>query len=393
MRPRLLVVASTYPARPGDGTPGFVRDLAIQEAVDFDVMVVVPRVAHGQQKESDGPLLVRRYAYWFAGSESLADGAIIENLRARPTRWLQVPTFFIAQYLAVRRAVRDFKPDVIHVHWIIPQGVIALFAARRVPKLVTTLGGDLYALNAAPFTAMKRRVIRGAGAVTVMNDEMAQRVRSLGASADRVQVMPMGADLTTIAGVVAEAGPRARTGPVRILFVGRLVEKKGLAVLLSALALLPPDLDFELTVVGDGPLRASLELAGAALPATFVGELGRIELVRHYASADIAVFPSVLAASGDKDGLPVALLEAMGTGCAIVASDLPGINEAIENGENGILVPPGDVARLASAVETLATDSARRAQLGASAAVTAARYSTESVGARYRALLGGLVRR
>ena len=90
---------------------------------------------------------MRRYRFFPRRWEDLADGAILENLRARPSRWLQVPSFFLAGALAVRRAVRDTAPDVVHVHWIIPQGLMALAGRAAVPWLVTTLGGDLYALT------------------------------------------------------------------------------------------------------------------------------------------------------------------------------------------------------------------------------------------------------
>ncbi|HEY2645208.1 MAG TPA: glycosyltransferase [Galbitalea sp.] len=389
MRPRLLIVASTFPARSGDGTPGFVRDLAIEEAIDFDVMVVVPRVPGGAEREEDNGLTVVRYPYWFAGSESLAHGAIIENLRARPANWLQVLPFLFAQYRAVRRAVRDFRPDVMHVHWIIPQGVVARFAARGVPKLVTTLGGDLYALNAAPIRALKSGVVTRADAVTVMNDDMRARVIALGAPENAVSVLPMGADLVRVSAAAAAAGPRKVGTDVRILFVGRLVEKKGLAVLLDALGELETS-EWNLTVVGDGPLRSQLEDAAAALPVTFVGQLGRDELIAQYLLADICVFPSVPAASGDQDGLPVALLEAMGAGAAIVASNVPGINEVIRDGSNGLLTPAGDSAALRSAIERLASQRDLRATLAAGARATAQTYSSTVIGERYRAILQGL---
>ena len=94
-RPRLLVLASTFPTSPDDGTPAFVRDLAAREGEEFDVMVVVPRVPGGSAREVDGMMVVERFRYFPSRWEDLADGAIIENLRARPSRWLQVLPFMI----------------------------------------------------------------------------------------------------------------------------------------------------------------------------------------------------------------------------------------------------------------------------------------------------------
>jgi len=134
-----------------------------------------------------------------------------------------------------------------------------------------------------------------------------------------------------------------------------------------------------------------VEAAAAGLPVTFLGQLGRAELNAQYAQAAIAVFPSRRASTGDQDGLPVAMLEAMGAGCAVIASDLPGLNEAIEEGHSGALVPPGDVAALARTIEVVAEDAELRASLGAAARERAQTYSIDAVGAGYRALFHGIV--
>ncbi|GAA1963163.1 glycosyltransferase [Nocardioides panacihumi] len=379
--PRLLVLASTYPGTPDDGTPAFVRDLAIRESEAFETLVVVPRVPGAPATEQEGALTVRRFAYFPRRWEDLARGAIIENLRSRRSRWLQVLPFFVAESLAVRRAVREFRPDVVHAHWIIPQGLVLALVAPRVPRIVTTLGGDLYALRAGVLQRLKAWVVRGSRAVTVMNEEMADIVRELGGR--DVRVSPMGADLSAF----RDSAKVARgTGPaLRLLFVGRMVEKKGLGVLLSALRGL--DVPVSLTAVGDGPLRAEMERQAGGLDVRFVGQLGRADLARAYAEADIVVVPSVAAASGDKDGLPVAMLEAMGSGCAIVASDLPGLNEAVVDGVSGILVPSGDPDRLAACLRDLEADRERVGGLGSAAAERAESFSVERVGDRYVDLL------
>lgn len=390
-RPRLLVLASTFPARAGDGVPAFVRDLALQESLDFDTRVLVPRVPGAASDEQDGDLHITRYPYFPKHWEDLADGAIIENLRAKPVRWLQVPGLFLAQLVALRRALREFRPDVLHVHWIIPQGVVALLGGRRVPQLVTTLGGDLYALNAAPLRALKARIVRRAGAVTVMNADMRDRVIALGAAPARVQVIPMGADLPPVpasapAGADEVAAPVPGVATTRLMFVGRLVEKKGLSYLIDAVRRAPAG-SLDLEVVGDGPLRTALETEASGLPVVFIGQQGRTELFAAYRRADVVVFPSVASTSGDQDGLPVALLEAMRAGRAIIATDLPGLNEVVLDDVTGLVVPDRDAAALLRAIQRLADDPDLRARLGAAAATHAEQFSIEAIGSRYRTLL------
>jgi glycosyltransferase involved in cell wall biosynthesis len=172
-----------------------------------------------------------------------------------------------------------------------------------------------------------------------------------------------------------------------LLFVGRLVEKKGLAVLLAALRDAPPGAPWCLTVVGDGPLRPELERAADGVPVAFAGQLGRANLAEAYAGADVIVFPSGRSATGDQDGLPVALLEAMGSACAVIASDLPGLNLAVRDNESGLLVPSGDVRELARVIDRLACDPAERRRLAVGAASRARQFDVATVASGYRDLL------
>lgn len=382
-RPRLLVLASTYPARPGDGTPGFVRDLALREAQQYDTVVLVPMVPGAPREENDGPLRVVRFRYFPRHFENLAHGAIIENLRSSRWNWLQVVPFLLAEAVAVRRLVRQHRPDVMHVHWILPQGAVALISARGIPWVVTTLGGDVYALKNPIANRLKRMVVRRARAVTTMNSDMRDRLVALGAPTSTTHVMPMGADVDA----VRAAADGIASEPGRLLFVGRLVEKKGLAVLIEALRMIPAGLTWSLDVVGDGPLRSRLEAAADGLPVRFLGQLGRDELSRRLGASSIVVVPSVPAASGDQDGLPVALLEAMAVGRPAVGSRLSGIDDAIADGETGLLVPPGDPAALATALEKLLTDESLRTTLGAAASRRAETFSVSAIGSRYTSLL------
>jgi colanic acid/amylovoran biosynthesis glycosyltransferase len=386
-KPVLLVATSTLPARVGDGTPGFVLDLAAAVSDDFDVVVVAPMVGRAPRHEVVAGVTIHRYSYFPRRWQDLADGAIVENLRAKRSRWLQVPFFFLAMAVAVRRANARYRPSVAHLHWIIPQGLVGLVTLGRLPRVVTTLGGDLYALQGAVPTRLKRRVIRSARYVTCMSHDMAAELSKLGATDDQVRVIPMGVDVGPVERAVAAESRR----PGSLLFVGRLVEKKGAAVLLDAVRLLPDDPSRHLTVVGDGPLRASLT-AKADASVEFVGQRGRDDLAAEYARAEVALYPSVPASNGDRDGLPVALLEAMTAGCVVIASRAPGIVDVVEDDVNGLLVTPGDAAALAAAIARVEADPALRARLGGAARETARGYSVEMVSEKYREILGSTLR-
>ncbi|MFZ6992297.1 glycosyltransferase [Curtobacterium sp. RRHDQ66] len=381
-RPRVLVLASTFPARPDDGVPAFVLDLARQEATEFETAVLTPRVPGAARSEVVDGVRVVRFPYFPRRFEDLADGAILDNLKERRSRLVQVPALMAAQYAAVRRAVRSFRPDVIHAHWAIPQALIATLAAPGIPLVVTTHGGDVYALRAAPLVRLKRWVLGRAAHVTTVNGEMRDRLTGWGVPTARSSVVPMGVDLAP-AEAARQRGER-RSG--RVVAVGRLVEKKGFGNLIEALRGIE-DVPWELVVIGDGPYRERLERQATGLQVTFLGQRGKTEVLDALASATVVALPSVPAANGDQEGLPVTLLEAAAVGAAIVASDLPGIRDVVETDVSGLLVAPGDVPALRSALRTVLTDDAARARFQDGAAAAAQAFSGDRIGERYRAVI------
>ncbi len=380
---RLLVLTSTFPAFEGDGTPGFVNDLAQYEARHFETLVLTPRVPHAPAVECHGDRLrIERFRYFPRRWETIASGAIIENVRASRANLLQVPALFGAEAVAVRRAVKSFRPDVVHAHWIVPQGVVAIGAAHGVPLVVSTLGGDIYALRGRFWDPVHRAVLRRAEAVTTMNREMRARLLELGASPERTHVLAPGTDVHTI----RAGGEGVERVPGRILVAGRLVEKKGFHVLLDAVRRLRTA-SWSLDVIGDGPWRGRLEVAAEGLPVRFLGQIGRRELGRSLHEAEVFVVPSVPTASGDQDGVPIVLLDALAAGSAIVASRLPGIDEAIEEGRSGLLVPPGDAGALAGAIDRVLSDEDVRSGLRDAARLRAEDWSVDALGARFVELI------
>src|SRR2546426_385845 len=160
-----------------------------------------------------------------------------------------------------------------------------------------------------------------------------------------------------------------------ILFVGSLVERKGVRYLIDALPLLPAQLRAKLVIIGDGAERSRLEAQVRARGLQHLVEVrGRVadqELRRAYGAASVLVLPAIVDARGDTEGLCVVLLEAMSYGVPVIGSDLGGITDIVVDGQTGLLVPPQDSAALAAALERLATgrDLARRlGEAGAGAA-------------------------
>ncbi len=376
-KPRLVVLGSTFPKTQGDGTPSFVLDLAIEQAKEFDVTVLTPMVPGAKQLELMGGVQVKRYKY-FPG-HALADGAILDNLKAKPALLLQVPFLFLGLYRALKKELKT--PATLHAHWVIPQGLVAALFAKRNKLLVTTHGGDIYALNNPLLLKLKTWVLKRAHAITTVNGESKAKLISMGIEQSKISILPMGVDTAQAA---KAAGERA---PGKLVVVGRLVEKKGIQVLIEALR---PLKGYQLEIVGDGPWLDRLKEQAKGLNINFLGKRSKADVLKIFGSAAIVLVPSITAQDGDQEGLPVTLLEAAATGAYVIASDLPGINEVIVDGVTGALVRQGEVAALRDAIELALADGELREVNGKALASAVQRFDHGQVGQSYNSLLKGL---
>jgi glycosyltransferase involved in cell wall biosynthesis len=155
--------------------------------------------------------------------------------------------------------------------------------------------------------------------------------------------------------------PARRDGEIRLVFVGRLAPVKGLRVLLAALVELQEDLpNLHLVLAGDGPDRKILEAAAAPLGdrVTFTGYLSQSEVAQAMQAADICVLPSFA------EGVPVVLMEAMASRKPVIATQVAGVGELVEDGVSGFIVPPGDMESLAARIRVLAGDAKLRTRMG-----------------------------
>lgn len=376
-KPRVLVLSSTFPRWKDDTEPRFVLDLCRHLSEHADIKVLAPHTLGSTPDEVIEGIHVRRFRYFITRWEAVAyQGGITVRLRDNPWRLLQLPLFFIGMWWLSIRIIREWKPDVLHAHWIIPQGLVACLAARsRIPVVCTSHGGDLHALNSFFFRSLKRWTLKRCTCITVVSESMVQRIHDLVSSAS-VSVIPMGTDLKLF---TPPRDPSERRGN-EIVFVGRLVEKKGLPVLITAFSVLRdtrPDL--KLTIVGDGPMRTDTERLVADLQqessVEWLGSVQQKELPAIYRRATIAAFPFIVAKDGDQEGFGLVIAEAMGCGCPVIASDIPAVRSSIEPGVTGILTHPGDPVSLAEALRCHLSDEERRDTL--------ARYARKSVSERF----------
>jgi glycosyltransferase involved in cell wall biosynthesis len=345
---RVLQVTSSFPRRRGDVSGVFIADITSTLAAEgVDVHVIAPHDAGAARDEVVDGVHVHRFRYaWPASLEVLAHrGGILAALRY-PSRALLVPPFLLCYLISTVRRTKQLRPDVLHAHWWFPGGVVAAVASllTGTPLVITLHGSDVHIAERPGLRKLARLTLRRASVVGVVSEALRREARDLlDVPAEKLVVLRMPVQMPAPATHESPADPP----PLRLVCVGRLAREKGLGVLLEALHEL--DDDVEVDVFGDGPARAELEAAAAVFGGRvrFHGARPRREIADNLARSHALVVPSL------REGLGMVALEALAVGRPVIASGVGGLVETVVDGDDGILVPPGDPAALAAALRRL----------------------------------------
>lgn len=272
--------------------------------------------------------------------------------------------------LAALPAIRRFAPDWLHAHWATYPSTVA-WALSRITGLPFSFTAHAHDIFVEDHLLAKK--LAQATLVATISRYNVRHLEALAgdAAGDRLEVVHCGVDFAEY--------PSRLDGrdEQHLVSVGRLDPIKGFDTLIPALGLLARrGVGFRCTLIGEGPQRRQLE--GLIRDEGLEGRVALVgaqpqETVRHaLEQATVFVMPSVRTPQGNQDGIPVALMEAMATGGAVVATTVSGLPELVDGERNGLVVPPGDVPALAAAIERLLADAPLRRQLGEAARATVA---------------------
>jgi glycosyltransferase involved in cell wall biosynthesis len=367
---KILVLTSTYSRWKNDIEPRFVDNLCYYLSQKDEVHVIAPHAKNACTEEILDGIRVYRFRYAIENWETLAyEGGILPRLKQNRLRILLVPLFILSQLLLVIKLIRRNEYDVIHAHWMIPQGLVAVLARSilrsKTPIVLTSHGGDMFAFRGALPSAIKRWITSRVDILTVVSSTMKTMAANSGLKSEQdIVVIPMGVD--TLGDFRPPEKSTSREG---LLFVGRLVEKKGIVYLIQAMSMVLEKHPNEvLTIIGDGPLKQELiDLCndhGVANNVVFKGALLNSEIPDYLRRSAVTIFPSVVAESGDQEGTPVALMEALACECASIVSDYPGARDIICDNENGLLVAQKSPEQIAEKLLTLLANPTIRQALG-----------------------------
>ena len=407
MRPRgrILCLSSNFPRWPGDSTTPFVLHLAQDlQNLGWQVTALAPHAQGAKTREILDGVEIRRFRYlWPSALETVCyQGGALINLRRQRVNYLKLPALILAEYLHTVLLLRRGGFDLVHSHWLLPQGLVGTLAAGplRIPHVCTVHGGDVFGLRAGIYQRCKAFAIRRCQAVTVNSSATRQAVAALCPDYAGLHTVPMGVAAASPPDPEAVAAIRRRfrrgDGPL-LVFAGRLVEEKGLGDLLAALPRLRAGgREATLVVIGEGQGRHDFERLAGHLgideAVYFAGWLERAGIDAFLAAADIFVAPSKTSPGGWVEAQGLTIIEAMMAGRPVIASRSGGIVDSISDGESGLLVKEASPHELADAILRLANDPGLGARLGATARTVAlAKFSRESSALAFSSLFERLI--
>lgn len=385
MGKRVLVTTSTFPAHETDPVPSFIRDFVLtmkRHDPELEISVLAPHDSRSNTQNFTRHDAYDEYRYrymWPSRLERLSgQGGIIPSLKKHRWLYVVVPFFLLAQTVAVVRLARKTDADIIHAHWLIPQGIAAILANILLskPVLISVHGSDVLALNNPPAAALKRFAINAAHTVVANSSSSYAHLEKLVPSRT-YPIIPVG---TRVSDFISHPSIHS---PLRILFIGRLSEEKGTDDLIAALAILKKSgIPFAAKIAGSGPLESVLKKQAEASDLSedieFIGWVARRDIDALYDWADVFVGPSL------REALGVVFMEAGAHGLPVVTTNIGGIPDVVVHGITGITVPPHKPGEIADAIQKLVNNPSMYRDMGKAAREhIAANFSWVSVAQRY----------
>lgn len=360
---KVLMVATAYPRYQGDVITPWLVEL-IQRLQNKGIHVSMFTSSYkGLRNQILNGVKIYRFRYFLKQYERLThEETAVDRIKRGPLNVMLAVFYILFGTLNIIRLVKKERFDIIHIHWPFPHilfGVCAKTAGQV--RLFTTFYGVEIRWLKQKFPFLSRPFsyfINKADTITAISTHTARELDTI--TRKKVAIVPFSAAIGPRRGTTSDAK--------EVIFVGRLVERKGVRFLIEAFAHVKDAIPHRLVIIGDGPERADLEQRTHNLNLEdriiFTGRISDEELYRHYNQCSFIVLPAVYDAKGDIEGLGVVLIEAMSYSKPAIASNAGGITDIMTDGENGFLVPPRDVHALAKAIERLATDNEMRERMG-----------------------------
>jgi glycosyltransferase involved in cell wall biosynthesis len=394
---KVLHVVTSFPRWEGDViTPWLVETLKRLRIKGIDARILTSSYKGLKSQVIEG-IPVHRFRYFFKGRENLTHEQTVPDRIKKGLLNKLLPFFYLVfGSAAIIRAVRHEPFDIIHVHWPFPHALFGYFAKKAGGvKIVTTFYGVELKWVKTKMPILKsflRWGIRFSDRVTAISSYTAKEIQELAPGKDfRVEIIPY--TITVTPRIHRE--PEVERITPSILFVGRLVERKGVEYLIRAFAEVVREVPSELVIVGKGPEKERLHQLTEGLNLSqkvhFKGWVSQDELEQLYNQCNVFVLPAIIDSKGDTEGLGVVLLEAMSYMKPVVASNLGGITDIVKDRDTGLLVNEKDTNGLSEAIKAALTNPALAESLGKRGYEHVQKhFNWEKIVSQWTALYGGL---
>lgn len=353
---KILVFATTFPSfLPWDTTPGFVYDLSKRlQKLWLQIIVLTPRVPWSKKYEEKDGMRIYRFPYFFRSQwETLNDWAILPNIKKNKLLLFQVPFLLLAGFFYLIKIVKNEKIDTIHSHWIIPQWFLSVLYKKLFNKnikiLCTTHGWDIFWLRWKIGTMIKKFTLKNIDKLTVVSNAIKTECVKLWIAENKIDVISMWVDTELFSPNNYDENIKKQynINGKFLLFVGRLAEKKWVTYLIQAMRwIVDKYSDTKLMIIWNWPLEQELKNEVKELKLEnniiFTWGIQNNQLPKYYATADIFVWPSIIAKDGDSEWFWLVFVEAILSGCITFWSELYWITDIIENWKTGYLIKPND---------------------------------------------------
>ncbi|NEQ68733.1 MAG: glycosyltransferase family 4 protein [Symploca sp. SIO2D2] len=360
----ILVMTSVYPMTENERDGAFVRETVVRlQPTGAKFSIFAPAYEASPTHELDG-CTVHRFRYSPKPVENLVRDGAPSKLQKQPLHYISAALYILLGTIQLFWICWKTKPNLLHVNWPFPHGLMAWPTSKilRIPMVFTFHGTELLLAKKFGFVASILRWLLPQAKVVTANSSFTQKlIQSL---VDvPVSVIPYG--LTIEPKSSPERAPEATPS---LLFVGRLIERKGLKYLLEALPLVLKERAVKLRIAGKGDREADFKVVCQSLNlddhVEFLGFLSREALAQEYANCDIFVFPSIVDSKGESEGLGIVAIEALAHQKPVIASANGGIPDIIIANQTGLLVPEKDSTALAQAILQLLSDPQQAAAMG-----------------------------
>ena len=319
----------------------------------------------------------------------------MSNLKKEPINYLLIPFFLSFQAICLYKHLKIKKYDLIHAHWLIPQGLICALVStlskKNTPPILCTMhGSDLVSLQNKFLLSLKAWALKKITRITVVSRSLIPYLEKLGYTNKDIDIRSMGVDLNNTFKNTLEKKNNIK----QLIYVGRLVEIKGVNILIQAIYLLIKEFpDIKLQIIGDGPHRHQLESLTTSLGLdkniNFLGVIPNIELPAFYSSAGIAILPSIV-----QEGFGLVMVEAMGCECVPIVSDSESSREIITNNVNGLLFEMGNHEDLAERIRELLSDTEKYRHISQNARASVLdKYDWSNVVIKFNQIINSVIDR